>query len=125
MEARLIHARKVRTINNEPREWRVVNPLQCGIQIDISQIPNEYQRFFTFDLSPDIGHFLAEIAGVGGPWDSWTLYAIGSMGRVYDPERRETLWYFPIVFVRKERTAEEKKRVDEGFEIIEARRVER
>ena len=125
MEARLIHARKLRTINNEPREWRVVNPLKRGIQIDISQIPNEYQRFFTFDLSPDIGHFLAEIAGVGGPWDGWTLYAIGSLGRVYDPERRETLWYFPIVFVRTERTAEEKKRVGEGFELIEARRGER
>lgn len=107
------------------REWRVVNPLKSGIQVDISQIPNEYQKFFTFDLSPDIGHFLAEIAGLGGPWDGWTLYAIGSLGRVYDPERRETLWYFPIVFVRKERTAGEKTRVDDSFEIIGARRVER
>lgn len=39
MEARLIHAYEVQTINGEKAEWRIINPLKFGIRVDESQIP--------------------------------------------------------------------------------------
>lgn len=121
MEARLIHAYKVQTIDRERREWRIINPLRFGIRVDESQIPDEYKAFFNANISPDVSHFLTDIAGEGGPWDGWTLYAVGNL--TYPAESRDPTPYFQVVFVRKERTAEEgeEKRAGEGFEMVGAK----
>lgn len=68
MEARLIHAHKVHTIDSEMREWRIINPLKLGIRVDESQVPSEYTGFFNANIRPDVSHFLTEIAGQGGLW---------------------------------------------------------
>ncbi|KAL9137049.1 MAG: hypothetical protein Q9175_001727 [Cornicularia normoerica] len=109
MEARLIHAHKVRTINSDTRVWRIINPLKFGIRVD-------ELMFFNDNITPDVSHFLTDIAGEGGPWDGWTLYAVGNL--IYTAELIDPTPYFQVVFVRKEKTAEE--RAGEGFEMVDA-----
>lgn len=50
--------------------------------------------------------------------DGWTLYAVGNM--MYTSEARDATPYFQMVFVRKERTAEESG--GEGFEMVEEKK---
>lgn len=106
MEARLLHASKVPTINPQTREWRTINPLKFGIRVDPSQIPEQYTEFFCSNITPDVGHFLTELAGEGGPWDGWTLYAVGD--GMYTKDPRDPTPYFQLIFVRRERVAKEK-----------------
>lgn len=117
MEAHLIYAHKVKNITTEKREWRIINPLKFGIRVDESQIPEKCTKFFNANIAPDVSHFLTEIAGEGGPWDGWTLYAVGNW--MHTAELMDPTPHFQIVFARKERTAEE--RASEECEVVGAK----
>ena len=114
MEARLLHAHKIQTTNSRKREWRIINPSKNGIQVDETQIPDEHKKFFNAEIRPDVSHFLADLAGEGGPWDGWTLYAVGKL--MYTKDLKIPTPHFPLVFVRKARAGE--KRASEGFEVV-------
>lgn len=121
MEARLLYASKVPTINPQKREWRIINPLKFGIRVDPSQIPEKYTKFFNADISPDISHFLTDLAGEGGPWEGWTLYAVGDLmymkdarDPVYTMDSRDPMPYFQVVFVRRESVGEESAARESG-----------
>ncbi len=113
MEFRLIHAHNVQDTHTKRREWRIINPLRFGIRIDESQITNQCKKFFSSDISCEISHFLTEIAGEGGLWDGWTLYAVGKLRR--DLNVPDATPYFRVVFVRRA----ENERASEKFEILE------
>lgn len=116
MEARLIHAHKVRTISSDTRVWRIINPLRFGIRVDVSQI-HLWSRVWFNNVPPDVSHFLIDIAGEGGPWEGWTLYAVGPLLCTRDSS--DTTPYFQVVFVSKETTAEQ--RVGQGSEMVGAK----
>ena len=68
-------------------------------------------------MPPDVSHFLIDIAGEGGPWEGWTLYAVGPLLCTRDSS--DTTPYFQVVFVSKETTAEQ--RVGQGSEMVGAK----
>ena len=68
-------------------------------------------------MPPDVTHFLTDIAGEGGPWEGWTLYAVGPL--LCTEDSSDPTPYFHVVFVREETTAE--LRVGEGSEMVGAK----
>jgi len=64
----MVHIRKVPTIGSQSREWRVINPLNFGIRVSESSIPEERKHFFNMAIQPEITTLLIQIAGEGGLW---------------------------------------------------------